>query len=88
MCAEDGHQIHHVDIEIAVRNLINGIKVAFHHDGEIAATAFLFKELFGDVGDQVIVGIDVHHHAFQSVVAGHGAEGTTRIQFQTRLADT
>ena len=44
MRAEDGHKVHHIDIKLAVGDFIDGVKIAFHHDGEVAASAFMLKE--------------------------------------------
>ena len=44
MRAENGHQIHNINIKITVRNLIHRVKVAFHHDGEVAATTLLLEQ--------------------------------------------
>ena len=87
MGAKERHQIHHIHIEIAVGDLVDGIKVALHHDGEVAAAAFLLEEFLGDVGDQVVVGVDMHHDAFDGIVACHGTEGTARVQALAGCAD-
>jgi len=87
MRAENSHQIGFTNIQITIRNLVNRIEVALHHNSEIAATAFTLKHFLGDVRDEVLIGIDMDHHAFDGVVANHSAEHTTHVELLACRAD-
>ena len=57
--AEQRHRLQLFHIVVAFHQFVDGIEVALGLDDEVAALAHFFEQFLGNVGDQVVVGIDM-----------------------------
>ena len=74
---EEGHGLELVHIVVAFHQFVDGVEVAFGLDDDVAALAHLFEEFLGDVGDEIVVGIDMGDDTFDDVVFDDGTERAT-----------
>ena len=77
---EQRHRLDLLHVVVALREFFDGIEVAFDLDDEVTPLPDFLEQGARDVGDQVVVVVDMDDDAFDEVVLDRSTEGDTLVK--------